>query len=247
MQAQDVMTKQVVTVEPGTPVEAIARLMVEHRISGVPVVEPSGRLVGMVTDGDLYRRAELSTDQHRFNWLELFWSGRADAKDYVMTHGRTARDVMTPNVYAVAPDTSLQQVANLLSDRHVRRVPVVADDRLVGIVSRANLVQAFATLPHEHRADSHSDRQIRDQILAEYKRQSWGQTEGNVIVTHGIVHLWGFVGSETEVTALRLSAEAIPGVVGFEDHSIRSIRSLDAGAKLRHPGSVTVLGAELTF
>jgi CBS domain-containing protein len=241
MQAQDVMTKQVFTVEPGTPVEAVARLMVEHRISGMPVVEPSGRLVGMVTDGDLYRRAELLTEPHRFNWLELFWSGRADAKEYVMTHGRVARDVMTPDVYAVAPDTSLRQIADLLSDRHIRRVPVVADEKVVGIVSRANLVQAFAALSKKDAADSQSDRRIRDQILAEYKRQPWGQTEGNVIGTDGVVHLWGFVGSETEVTALRLSAEAVPGVVGFEDHSLRS---LGAAARVRHPSSVTVLGAE---
>ncbi len=241
MQAQDVMTKQVVTVEPGTPLEAVAQLMVDHRINGMPVVEPSGRLVGMITDGDLYRRAELSTEPHRFNWLELFQSGRSEAKDFVMTHGRTARDVMTLDVYAVAPDTSLQQIADLLSDRRIRRVPVVADERLVGIVSRANLVQAFAALSRTQAADGQSDRRIRDQILAEYKRHSWGQTEGNVIVTDGVVHLWGFVGSETEITALRLSAEAIPGVVGFEDHSIRS---LAAGTRPRHPSSVTVLAAE---
>ena len=244
MQAQDVMTKQVVTVEPGTPVEVVAQMMVDRRISGMPVVEPSGRLVGMVTDGDLYRRAELSTEPHRFNWLELFQSGRSEAKDFVMTHGRTALDVMTPDVYAVAPDTSLRQIADLLSDRRIRRVPVVADGRLVGIVSRANLVQAFAALARTQVADGQSDRRIRDQILAEYKRHSWGQTEGNVIVTDGVVHLWGFVGSETEITALRLSAEAIPGVVGFEDHSIRS---LGAGTRLRHPSSVTVLAAEPAF
>ena len=245
MQTQDVMTRDVVTVEPGTPVEAIARQMVDHQISGLPVVEPSGRMVGMVTDGDLYRRTELATERHRFSWLELFWSAKADAIDYVASHGRTARDVMTADVFAVAPETSLRQVADLLEAKHIRRVPVVTDGKLVGIVSRANLVQAFAAISQKHAADGPSDRRIRDLVLAEYKRQPWGQTEGNVIVTDGIVHLWGFVGSETEVTALRLSAEAIPGIVGFEDHSIRSLGY--AGARLRHPSTVTVLEAEPAF
>jgi CBS domain-containing protein len=235
-------TRDVVTVGPGTPVETIARQMVDHRISGMPVVEPSGQLVGIVTDGDLYRRAELATERHRLGWLELFWSAKADAIDYVASHGRTAADVMTADVFAVEPETSLRQVADLLEAKHIRRVPVVADGKVVGIVSRANLVQAFAAVAQKHATDGLSDRRIRDLVIGGYRREAWGQKEGNVIVTDGVVHLWGFVGSEAEVTALRLSAEAIPGVVGFEDHSIRSLGYADA--RLRHRSTVTVLEAE---
>ena len=242
MQTQDVMTRDVVTVEPGTPVEVIARLMVDHRISGLPVVDPAGRMVGIVTDGDLYRRTELATERHRFSWLELFWSAKADAIDYNESHGRTAADVMTAEIFAVAPETSLRQVADLLESKRIRRVPVVAHGKLVGIIGRANLVQAFAAISRKTAANSPSDRRIRDLVLAEYKRQPWGQTEGNVIVTDGKVHLWGFVGSEAEVTALRLSAETIPGVTGFEDHSIRSLGY--ARVRLQPPSTVTVLEAE---
>jgi CBS domain-containing protein len=239
MQAHDIMITKVVTVQPGTTVREIANLMVDHRISGLPVVDESGRLVGIVTDGDLYRRAELGTDKRRRSWLEMF-SSSTEAQDYVEAHGRTARDVMTADVVAVAPGTSLRQIADLFETRRIRRVPVVVDGRVVGIVSRANLVQALVSMQSDNAEGGLSDRRIRDLVLAEFKQLPWGlQSEGNVIVKDGVLHLWGFVSSDAELAALRVAAEAIPGVTGFEDHTIRLFG--DVGGRLRTGSKVTVV------
>ena len=241
MRAQDVMTTQVVAVEADTSVREVARIMVEHRITGLPVQEPNGRLVGVVTDGDIYRRAELGTDRRRRrSWLELFAADPRHAQDYVEAHGRIARDVMSSDVVAVAPETSLRQIADLFETRRIRRVPVVRDGKVVGIVSRANLVQAFATSRHSEVDSATADRGIRDMILAEYERHPWGlHAEANVLVTDGVVHIFGLVDSEPEQHALRVAAEGIPGVKGFEDHTVRRLE--DAGVRPRIASTVTVV------
>jgi CBS domain-containing protein len=245
MRAQDVMTTQVVAVEPDTPVREVARIMVERRITGLPVQEPDGRLVGVVTDGDIYRRAELGTDRRRRrSWLELFAPDPRHAEDYVEAHGRIARDVMSSDVVAVAPETSLRQIADLFETRRIRRVPVVRDGKVVGIVSRANLVQAFAASASPETDSAAADRRIRDMVLAEYGRHPWGlRAEANVVVTDGVVHIFGLVDSEAEQHALRVAAEAVPGVKGFEDHTVRRLE--DAGARPRMDPTVTVVERNL--
>ena len=243
MQAQDVMTTKVVTVRPNTPIREVAKLMIDCRVSGLPVVDDSGRLMGMVTDGDLYRRAELATDKQRHSWLEIFGLYSGEPNDYVAAHGRTVSDVMTTDVVGVAPETSLRQIADLFETRRFRRVPVILDGMVVGIVSRANLVQALASLPAVNAEGGLTDRHIRDLILAEYKRLPWGlQSEGNVIVTDGVLHLWGVVSSDAELAALRVAAEAIPGVKGFENHTIRFLG--DVGAHPHALSRVTVVEPE---
>jgi CBS domain-containing protein len=241
MRAQDVMTAQVVVVEPDTPVREVARIMVERRITGLPVQEPDGRLVGVVTDGDIYRRAELGTDRRRRrSWLEFFGADPRHAEDYVEAHGLIARDVMSSDVVAVAPETSLRQIADLFETRQIRRVPVVRDGKVVGIVSRANLVQAFAALAPPKADSAAADRRIRDMVLAEYARQPWGlRAEANVVVTEGVVHIFGLVDSEAEQHALRVAAEGIPSVKGFEDHTVRRLE--DTGARPRIESTVTVV------
>ncbi|HBK08346.1 MAG TPA: histidine kinase [Acetobacteraceae bacterium] len=239
MEARDVMTTHVVTVTPETDIRNIARIMIEHHISGVPVTDTLGHLVGIVTDGDLYRRGELGTDRQRSSWLELFGLDSKLAREYVGTHGHTAADVMTTRVFAVTPETPLRQIADLFERERIRRVPVVANGHLVGILSRANLVQALVSTPAEDARLTLSDQQIRDLVIAEYKRLPWGMpSEGNVIVTGAVVHLWGFVPSGVELDALRVAAEGIPGVKRFEDHTFRYFG--DVGDRQRVPSELVV-------
>jgi CBS domain-containing protein len=243
MRAHDIMTTAVVTAHPDTSVRELAKLMVDHRVSGLPVVDEANRLVGMVTDGDLYRRAELGTERRGSSWWDIFGLDSTPADDFVESHGRVARDVMTKQVVAVAPGTTLRQIAELFEARRIRRVPVVANGTVVGIISRANLVQALAVTPGEGPVVGLSDRRVRDLVIADYKRLPLGPpSEGNVIVTDGIVHLWGYRPSNAEADALRVAAEAIPGVKGFEDHTYRYFG--DANIPRHAPSEVILVEPE---
>jgi CBS domain-containing protein len=220
MLARDVMTPKVVTVSPDTRVAEIARILLDRRISGVPVVDADGRLVGIVTEGDLLRRPELGTERSRGWWLRLFGDQRAEAEAYAKSHGTRAEEIMTRNVVTVTEDTSVAEIARLLETHRIKRVPVLRDGRLVGIVSRANLLHALAAgaamPPAPTRVD---DRSIRDEVMRRLDRAEW-MTHGplNVIVTDGVVQVWGFVESEAERTAIRVAVENVPGVVGVDLH-----------------------------
>jgi CBS-domain-containing membrane protein len=231
MQAKDVMTTKVVTVRPDARVEHIAALLLERRISGVPVVEADGRLVGIVTEGDLMRRPELGTERHRGWWLRLFGDERERAAEYARAHGSRAADVMTRNVVTVTEETSLGEIARLLEERRIKRVPVLRDGKVVGIVSRANLLHALAARPVATAAERLvDDRSIRDAVVRVLEREDLA-THGplNVIVTNGVVELWGLVESEEERRAIRVAAETVPGVVALKDNLGR-IRPWLAGA-----------------
>ena len=147
MQARDVMTSPVTTVKPYSPVKEIAETLVKGRISAVPVVDDAGELVGMVSEGDLMHRSETGTERRYRWWMHLVTDDASLAASYVKTHGRKAADIMTQNVITAAPDTALDEVAITMEKNSIKRVPIVRDGQLVGIVSRANLVQALATMP----------------------------------------------------------------------------------------------------
>jgi len=213
------MTSNVITVGPDADVAAVASLMTEHRISAVPVVD-RGRVVGIVSEGDLLRRVETGTAPapHRPRWLSLF-SGDVDATDYVRSHARKVVDVMSRNVVTVADHTPLAEIAAILESRHIKRVPVLRDGKLVGIVSRANLLQAMASSGQPQRTEQTSDdRAIRETLIREISGQSWSTPDANIIVEQGVVHLWGIVQSEDQRRALMVAAENTPGVKGIEDH-----------------------------
>jgi CBS domain-containing protein len=221
MQARDIMTTDVVTVRLDTPVPDVARLLVEQHISGVPVVDALKQVVGIVTEGDLLRRSELGTDKHRSHWLELFVSNVRLASEYLQAHGRTASEVMTRDVIQVAPDTAIATIVDIFEKNRIKRVPVIDKDKLVGIVSRGNLIQALGSVSHQVVPTSPDDRCIRDQVLTEFRRLPWGlDSESNVVVTDGVVHLWGLVSTPEEQAALYVSAEETPGVRRVEDHTI---------------------------
>ncbi|AKJ68454.1 histidine kinase [Pandoraea thiooxydans] len=220
MRALDVMTPNVISVKPNATIRDVANLFLEHRISGAPVIDDGGKLVGVVSEGDLIRRAEIGTDKpHRSWWLGLF-STDAQAQEYVKSHGLLVADVMTRDVISVDEQTPLGDVASLLETRGIKRVPVLRGGKVVGLVSRANLVQALASSSAPSAADEFvSDREIRERLLAELEDQPWGFAGRGVIVRDGVVHLWGVFRSQAAVDAVRVAAERIPGVKSVVDHT----------------------------
>lgn len=221
MKAKDVMTTRLVTVTPDTDVRAIATLLIERHISAVPVTDGQGKLLGIVSEGDLLHRAESdTTPKARSWWLGLFSDPSDSATDYAKVHGMKARDVMTENVVTVTEDTPLADIAELLESRNIKRVPVVRDGKPVGIVSRANLLQGLVAA-RETLASIDipvSDETIRQRILDELKDQDWASVgTTNVLVSDGVVTFWGAVASDAERRATRALAEGVPGVKSIED------------------------------
>jgi CBS-domain-containing membrane protein len=199
----------------------VAKLLLEHRISAVPVVDSDGRLLGIVSEGDLMRREETGTEAHRSWWLNAFTGSDEAAEEFAKSHGRFARDVMTHDVVTVSEDTPLAEVAQTLERRGIKRVPVLRDGRVVGVVSRANLLQALAASPAAPvaAATAVDDATIRRRFMEAFDHQSWRATSlANVIVSDGVLHLWGLVPSEEQRDALRVLAENIEGVRAIEDH-----------------------------
>jgi CBS domain-containing protein len=223
MRAVDVMTTNVITVDSETSVRALATLLSERGISGVPVVDQDNRLVGVVTEGDLLHRAETGTERRRRRWLDAFATDQEAARDYIKSHGRTVREIMTREVISVTDTTDLADIATLLETKRIKRVPVLRDGKLVGIVSRANLVRALAMTKSEPAivADS-DDHTIRTKLLAELKGQEWVHMwAADIIVRDRVVHLWfSDDRSEDERQAVRVAAENIPGVQRVEEHIV---------------------------
>lgn len=218
MKARDVMVSPVITVKESSPVKDVAKIFLEHRISAVPVVDGKDKLVGIVSEGDLLHRAEAGTERRRSWWLEAFTEDATLATEFIKAHGRTIADVMTRDVITASPDTPLYEIANILEKRMIKRVPIVENGRLVGIVSRANLIQAVASgrkaieLPMP-------DAAIRDKLLAALNGQRWVHTAlMNVTVVDGVVNLWGITYSAKERKAIRIIVESIPGVRAINDN-----------------------------
>ncbi len=220
MRAADVMTSEVITVDEDATVLAVAKLMAEHGISAVPVVDGDNRVIGMVSEGDLLHRAETGTERRRSWWLEMMVSTNQLAGDYIKSHSGKVTDVMTRNVLSVVEETPVADIAVLLETNRIKRVPVLRDGKLVGIVSRANLVRALAmTITQSASGAEAGDRTIRDKLLAELKAQKWAEVSpANVTVKDGVVHLWSSYLSEREKRAIIVAAENTPGVRRVEDH-----------------------------
>jgi CBS domain-containing protein len=217
MQARDVMTKAIVTVGPETTVGEIAALLVSHRIGAVPVVSGDDRrLLGIVSQTDLVHRSETGTERRRKWWLEVFSDPNAKAREYVKSHGRKARDVMTRMVVSVSEGASLAEVADALDTYRIRQVPVVTEGRLTGMISRADLVRALAQASitaGAARPDGALQKAIWDQI----KAQTWLRSSYvNLAVKDGVVELWGAVESDEQRQALKVLVEGVPGVTKVE-------------------------------
>ena len=218
MRAIDVMVRDVVTVHADTDVAEAVRLLAEHDVSALPVVDSDGGLIGIISDADLMHRFELGTEKRRPWWLEAVSGGSTLAEEFAKSHGKKVGEVMTSGVVSVSEETPLAEIAALFERKRIKRVPVVRDGKLVGVVSRSNLIQALASVVG--RADEHdeTDRQIRLDLLARLGQQSWTDFGSrNVTVSNGVVHLWGLVGSPAERKALLALAEGVPGVSRVSD------------------------------
>lgn len=214
MRADEVMTAQVVTVAPDAPVAEAVKLMLDRRVSGLPVVDPTGRLIGVITEGDLLRRSELGTEKKRTGWLDFLFGPGRSAADYVQSHGLKVEDVMTRSPIVVAPTTGLDEVVGLMTERRIKRLPVVAGGKLVGIVSRADMLRAlsgaFAAQPAPEVLD---DLALQGRIDAALACESWAPRSSiSVEVKDGSVSLWGTILDERQREAIRVAVEtAAPG------------------------------------
>jgi len=219
MRAGDVMTAEVATVRADASIGEAIGLMEAVRASGLPVVNESGDLVGVLTEDDLLRRIETGTaaGRHRAKWLDLLLGPGGSAGEYVRTHGRRVEDVMTRDVATVTADTSLEQVVALMERKHVKRVPVVRDCRVVGIVSRADLVRALGRALRAEAMGATSDDTIRERLYAELRAQSWfpGQ-DITAVVKDGMVTMEGITTDERVREALGVAARNVPGVAAVD-------------------------------
>jgi CBS domain-containing protein len=214
--ARDLMTPDVVTVPPETPVMAMARLLSDRGISAVPVVDPAGVVLGIVTEADLIRRLAGEEDKPSSWFGALFSDPASQAERFARTHGVTAKDLMTEKVVAVTPETTAAHIAHMMEEQKIRRVVVLEGDKLRGIVSRADLLRALVTPAHE---DAElSDERVRRAVMAAMKKEPWTDTFYTMVeVKEGKVTFHGFRRSDAVQKALRVLAENVPGVKGVED------------------------------
>jgi len=221
MKAADVMTRQVICVAPDSSIVEALRLMLQNRISGLPVVDRDGNLTGIVTEGDFLRRAETGTERKRGRWLEFLAGPGKLAHDYIESHGRRIDEIMSADVRTVTEDTPLDEIVALMEKYRIKRLPVMRDAQVVGIVSRANLLHALAGLVGEIAPAPKSDEIIRDRVLAELNRQSWAPKHlVDVVVRNGTVELWGTVFAPDQRDAARVAAETVPGVKAVKSHIV---------------------------
>jgi len=221
MYAKDVMTRAVISVQPGASVLQAVRLMLQKKISGLPVIDNAGRLVGIVTEGDLLRRAETGTQRQRPRWLEFLLGPGRMADEYVRTHAKKVDDIMTPEPATVGEGTGLDDIVKLMERRRIKRLPVVRDGKVVGIVSRANLLHALATLVPEAPPAGKADAAIRERLIADLNNEKWAPVAAlDINVRHGVVELWGTITDERERQALIVAAENVSGVKAVRDHVV---------------------------
>lgn len=221
MKTSDVMTADVLTVSPDAPIAEAVQLMLRHGISGLPVTDEKGALVGVLTEGDLLRRAELGTRRSRPRWLEFFLGSGRLAAEYTHDTGRKVHEVMTRDVHTIDEETPLINVVVAMEHNRVKRLPVLRRGRLVGIVSRANLLHALAGLLPETPPVAPQDSIIRKNLLAELRKQPWAPLAMiNVVVRRGVVELWGTITDERQRQAVRVAAENTAGVKEVKDHLV---------------------------
>ena len=218
MRARNVMTTHVVSVKPRTHIQNIARVLLDRQISAVPVIDEAKKLIGIVSEGDLMRRPEADTASPTSWWLRLLASPETLAEKYIKTHGRYAEDIMTRHVIAAEEDSTLEEIASMMEQRHIKRVPIVRDEKVVGIVSRANLLHGLVTagVRNENATD---DTEIRSKVVLALEREAGVRDEFmNITVSNGVVHLWGTALSDAEKKAACLAAENTDGVRAIKDH-----------------------------
>ena len=218
MRAHQIMTRSVITVAPDASILEAASIMLRWHVSGLPVVDKAGKLVGIVSEGDFIRRGEIGTPRQRSRWLKFLLGAGQAATDYVHEYGRKISEVMTRDPITVAEDASLEEIVTSMETNSVKRLPVMRGDALVGIVSRANLLQAVASLAREIPDPTADDDHIRRRIMAAFDKNDWSPFGLNVIVRDGIIHLSGVITEERSRQATIVAAENVAGVKKVSDH-----------------------------
>jgi CBS domain-containing protein len=218
MRAHQIMTRKVISVKPDTAIADAADTMLQQHISGLPVVSETGKLVGIISEGDFIRRAEIGTQRKRGRWLKfLVGPGRA-AADYVREQGCKVGEIMTPDPLTVTEDATLEEIVEAMEKNHVKRLPVLRGDQLVGIVTRANLLQAVADLARDVPDPTADDDHIRTRVFAAIEKTDWKPIALSVTVRDGIVHLSGVISEERSRQAAIVAAENVSGVKKVHDH-----------------------------
>jgi CBS domain-containing protein len=220
MRAHQIMTRQVITATIDTPIAEAARTLLEHHISGMPVLDTKGKLVGVVSQGDFMRRAEIGTQRRRSRWLKLLLGPGHEATDFVHERGRKVGEVMNDQPITVSEDATLEEVTATMEKNDIKRVPVMRADKLVGIVTRTNLVQAVLDLAREVPDPTADDDHIRDRIYAAIEKKDWKPFGFSVVVRDGIVHLSGIITDERSRQATLVAAENVSGVRKVHDHLV---------------------------
>jgi CBS domain-containing protein len=218
MRAHQIMTRQVITIAADASIVDAANIMLVKHISGLPVVDQAGKLVGIVSQGDFIRRAEIGTQRKRGRWLKfLVGPGRA-ASDFVRERGRKVGEIMTPDPCTVTEDATLEDIVELMERKNVKRLPVLRGDTLAGIVTRTNLLQAVAGLTRDVPDPTADDDHIRNRIISSIEKSDWAPFGLGVIVVNGIVHLSGVITNERSREAAIVAAENVTGVTRVHDH-----------------------------
>jgi CBS domain-containing protein len=219
MKVRDIMSPRVISVAPDASILAAIRLMLQNHISGLPVIDSSGALVGVVTEGDFLRRSETGTERKRSRWLEFLVGPARLADEYVHTHARSVKDVMTAEPVTISEDAGLDEAVALMEGRRIKRLPVVRGRQVVGIVSRANLLHALVSLAAAAPPPAMSDVAIRNALLAQFEKLTWAPAAlVDPIVRDGVVELWGTITEEAQRAALKVCAQNIPGVKSVVSH-----------------------------
>ena len=218
MRAYQIMTPRLVTVRADTPIAEAAELMLTKRISGLPVVDAAGKLVGIVSEGDFIRRGEIGTRHRRSGWLEFFVGPGKLASEFVREEGRTVEDVMTPEPATISEQTTLEDIVELMERKGIKRLPVLSGEELVGIVTRANLLQAVANLARGVPDPTAADDDLRKQILTSMEKQPWCPMGLNVVVRNGVADLSGIITDDRQRSAATVAARNVAGVKAVHDH-----------------------------
>ena len=218
MKARDIMTRHVVSVMPDSTLSDFADVILKNGISGVPVITAKGNLVGMITEGDCLNRVEIGTEKKQSFWRSLFTDPESQAEKYIRAHGRKVSEIMTRNLITADEDTDVSEIIHLMEKHRVKRIPIMSGSTVVGIVSRANIVQAMASLLHTVDTDV-SDEKLRSKVLDALAELPWpAKTFVNVTVKDGVVDLWGAFTSYRQDESAVVAAENVPGVKAVYNH-----------------------------
>jgi CBS domain-containing protein len=218
MRAHQIMTRAVIIITPDTTIVDAANIMLQRHVSGLPVINASGKLVGVVSEGDFIRRAEIGTGRKRGRWLRFIFGPGKSASDFIHEHGRKVSEIMTTSPLTITEDTALAEIVALMEKNHVKRLPVMRGHQVVGIVSRANLLQAVASLARQIPDPTADDDHIRNRVIDALEKNDWCPFGLGVIVKDGIVHLSGVITEERSRQAAVVAAENVEGVHKVHDH-----------------------------